>query len=55
MKEQARSIGVAELSVYSVLIDLQGQLKAITKRLTEIEAKTNVMFNAHQLAHGETE
>ena len=55
VKEQARSVGGAELSVYSGMIDIQSQLKAIIKRLTELEAKTSVMFNAHQLAHGEPE
>ena len=55
MREQARSMGGSELSVYSGMIDIQSQLKAIIKRLTELEAKTSVMFDAHQLAHGETE
>ena len=55
MKEQARSMGGSELSVYSGMIDIQSQLKAIIKRLTELEAKANVMWDAHQLAHGETE
>jgi hypothetical protein len=55
VKEQARSMGAAELSVYSGMIDMQSQLKAIIRRLTELEAKVNVTWDAHQLAHGETE
>ena len=48
-------MGGAELSVYSGMIDLQSQLKAIIKRIAALEAKANVMWDAHQLAHGETE
>ena len=55
MIQPARSMGAAELSVYSGMIDIQSQLKAIIKRLTELEAKANVMWADHQLAHGETE
>ena len=48
MKEPARSIGGAELSVYLAMIDVQ-------KKLKELDAKIAVLWNVHQLAHGETE
>ena len=48
MSEQAKSMGGAELSIYLAMIDVQ-------KKLKELDAKIAVLWNAHQLAHGETE
>ena len=48
VSEQAKSMGGAELSIYLAMIDVQ-------KKLKELDAKIAVLWNAHQLAHGETE
>lgn len=48
MSEQAKSMGGAELSIYLAMIDVQ-------KKLKELDAKIAVLWNVHQLVHGETE